>query len=69
MESNLFYNESENITKEKWKWLALGMHFRVALSLLIDGDRTDTACFSRMYHQQREFHWMKRKKFGAGMYR
>lgn len=41
-----FYNKSQSLQKECGNgYFFMGMYFRVALSLLIDGDWTDTACF------------------------
>lgn len=41
-----FYNESKALKRKCGNgYFFMGMYFRVALSLLIDGDWTDTACF------------------------
>lgn len=41
-----FYNKSRSLQRECGNgFFFMGMYFRVALSLLIDGDWTDTACF------------------------
>lgn len=41
-----FYNETRALQRECGNgYFFMGMYFRVALSLLIDGDWTDTACF------------------------
>ena len=41
-----FYNESRALQRECGNgYFFMGMYFRVALSLLIDGDWTDTTCF------------------------
>ena len=41
-----FYNKSRSLQRECGNgYFFMGMYFRVALSLLIDGDWTDTACF------------------------
>lgn len=65
---NIFHKESE-ISKRKCGngYFFMGMYLRLVLSLLIDGDWTDTACFFKIFRYQREFHWKRRSRFGMNV--
>ena len=64
---NIFHKRVRNIKKENVEtdislW---GMYLRIVLSLLIDGDWTDTACFfSKMFRYQKNFIGKRRRRFG-----
>lgn len=65
---NIFHKESE-ISKRKCgnRYFFMGMYLRMVLSLLIDGDWTDTACFFKMFRYQKEFHWKRPRRFGMNV--
>lgn len=49
------------------RYFYLGMYLRVALSLLIDGDWTDTGCFFRISLLRKDFRRKKRREYGRNV--